>query len=1066
MLKANVDDYSSVIPLYPISNHDNASSATGNMDRAIEKGRKAIKLHSIKVKPKRDLKRWNDPSYRAFYDQSEFNTSLKDAWMLVAKAEFHKADFLGSIGTFTYISRFYADDKDLVAQCQLWIARAYAELGWIYEAEQVLGKVNQDDLRTTSVGLFASTNAVLLLKQDRYAEALPFVEILASRERNRAMKQRFTFVLAQLHQLTGNHRAAIDNYTALLKTNPPYVMAFNARINRAQLMAGNNMEKVLKELGKMVKNSNNREYLDQIYYAIGNTYLNNRDTVKAIENYRLAAENSTRNGVEKAVVLITMGDLFYERRDYLQAQPAYGEASGIITAEHDDYARVSKLAQVLGELVVPYETVVLQDSLQYLSTLSEEEQLEIIKKVIADKIEQERLAQEKAEEEARRAEEEANRFVPIGGPTGTDAAKWYFYNANTVRTGKADFQKRWGNRKLEDNWRRSNKSASLFSNDEWGDGLDSTLPTDSLAGDSVQGGLSDDKNPDYYLRQIPSTPEQIELSNRQIADALISMGAIYKDKLNDLPMAVSTYEDFIRRFGEEVRVPDAYFQLYLIETKRDDHAAADIYRAKLLSDYPDSKYAQILSQPDYIARFNRMQQQQDSLYAATYAAYSANRFREVINNVYYARENFPLSQLMPKFLFLEALTIGKTDTPDCFEEALDSLVETYPQSDVSAMAKDIAAMIRQGREAQTGTSHGSLITRREDELKAAVEAADTVPEGQVFSDDKQGKHRVLFISPAEQQDMYILMYQMAAYNFTRFMIKEFDMVLNPWDDTYQMLSVTNFESYDEAKWYLASVNKDLTLSELFLRLGMEEIIISEENFSLLRVLGLDTYLVFQATVLGDASIRIEAAPVQRGVPPVAPPASPPTEPEADSEAMLSAGELPIGQNEASDSLYASLPDEPADTLSQPDEMSPPPVLDYPEAQELLEEEELDLYQGLFAYQPDHPHFVALYVLSGTPDFARFRTDVDAYNAQNYSMLNLSVSMEAGGGHQVILIGSFGDANMAKSYLLRAVKEKTLFEALKGCNYRNLFITQRNLNVLKQNDALSVYSKFMQEFYMK
>ena len=1079
MLEGNVDDYSTVIPLYPISHHDNASAATSNMDRAIEKGRKAIKLHSIKAKPKRDSKKWSDPAYRAFYEQSEFNPALKDAWMLVARSEFHKADFLGSIGTFTYISRFYATDKDLVAQCQLWMVRAYAEMDWIYEAEQMLGKVNQDDLRSANVGLFASANAVLLLKQDRYREALPFVEMLVSRERNKAMKQRFTFVQAQLQQLTGDRQAAIDSYTAVLKMNPPYVMDFNARINRAQLMAGTSMDKVLKELNKMARNSNNKDYLDQIYYAIGNAYLNNGDTARAVENYRLAAEKSTRNGVEKAVTLIKMGDLFYGRRDYVEAQPAYAEASGIITPEHDDYARVSRLSEVLGELVVPYETVVLQDSLQHLATLSEEEQLEVIKKVIEYKIEQERLAQEKAEEQARLAEEEANKFVPIGGPAGADAGKWYFYNANLVRTGKAEFQKRWGNRKLEDNWRRMNKSAALFADDGFGDGMGDGLPTDSLSGDSVQNALPDDKNPEYYLKQIPSTPEQIALSNQQIADALLSMGAIYKDKLNDLPLAVEAYEEFIRRFGTDARVPDAYFQLYLIETKREDQAAADLYRDKIVRDYPDTKYAQILAHPDYIARFNQMQQEQDSLYAATYAAYSANRFQEVVDNVYHARVNYPLSDLMPKFLFLEALTIGKTDTPEHFEQALNDLVAAYPQSDVSAMAKDIAAMIRQGREAQTGTSHGTLLTRRGDELKAAMEVVDSVAAGQAYSPDKQGKHRVMFISAAEQQAMYALMYQVAAYNFTRFMIKEFDLVLNPLDDTRQVLSVTNFESYDEAQWYISSVNKDLTLGDLFRQMGMQEVVISEENFALLRLLGLDAYLLFQAQQLGDRSVSIEAAPAPQAEP-TAPAAelqpAPSTAVEEVPVTVLPDEELPAPPAEAPQPAEAAADTLPIPETQQAGEASQPVEVPQPESasaepvhpvvQELAEEEGLDLYEGLFAYQPDKPHFVALYVLSGTPDFDRFKADMDAYNAQNYAMLNLDVAMETVGGRQVIIIGSFGDANVAKSYLLRMVKEKNLFEGLKGSNYRNLFGTQRNLNVLMQNDALSIYTKFMQEYYLK
>ena len=265
IIAANEDDYSTIIPLYPISRHSNASAAASNMDRAIEKSRKAIKLHSIKVKPKRDLKKWNDPEYKAFYNQSEFNPNLKDAWMLIGKAEFHKGDFLGAVGTFSYISKYYSEDKNLVAQCQLWMVRAYTEMDWLYEAEQMLGKVNQNDMKSTSVGLFAWSNAVLLLKRNQYKEAVPFVEMLLSREKDKTMKQRFTFVLAQLYQITNNKKSAIKIYSDVIKMNPPYVMDFNARINRAQLSAGNNLQSVLKELNKMAKNPNNKDYLDQVY---------------------------------------------------------------------------------------------------------------------------------------------------------------------------------------------------------------------------------------------------------------------------------------------------------------------------------------------------------------------------------------------------------------------------------------------------------------------------------------------------------------------------------------------------------------------------------------------------------------------------------------------------------------------------------------------------------------------------------------------------------------------------------------------------------------------------------
>ena len=143
--EANEDDYSTVLNLYPVSNHEAAKAATSQMDRTIEKCRKCIKLHSIKARPKvNQEKRRKDPEYKAWLEQEEFNNQMGKAWLLLGKAEFHKGDFLGSISTFNYIARHYAYDKDIVAQCQLWSARAYAELGWLYEAEDVLRKVQVD----------------------------------------------------------------------------------------------------------------------------------------------------------------------------------------------------------------------------------------------------------------------------------------------------------------------------------------------------------------------------------------------------------------------------------------------------------------------------------------------------------------------------------------------------------------------------------------------------------------------------------------------------------------------------------------------------------------------------------------------------------------------------------------------------------------------------------------------------------------------------------------------------------------------------------------------------------
>ncbi|HEY6914415.1 MAG TPA: tetratricopeptide repeat protein, partial [Paludibacter sp.] len=351
ILKANKEDYSTVIPMYPISRHSNASAATSDMDRTIEKCRKAIKLHSIKVKPVKNYKKINSPEYKHFYSQEEFNPAMKEAWLLLAKAEFHKGDFLGSVGTFSYIARHYSTDKDVIAVCQLWIARSYGEMGWIYEAEQVLSKLEQDNLKHSNIGLFASVNADLLLKKRQYKEAIPFLELALSKEDDKDMQQRFGYLLAQLYHKTNDDKAAYDAYSKVIKLNPPYEMDFNARISRAQLNT-ENVYKVRKELRTMLKNKNNKEYRDQLYYVLGNTYLSHGDTLQAIDNYKLSVDTSSRKGIDKAVTLVTLGDLYYKKREYVLAQPCYDEAAKIITNEHDDYARVTRRAETLSELVV------------------------------------------------------------------------------------------------------------------------------------------------------------------------------------------------------------------------------------------------------------------------------------------------------------------------------------------------------------------------------------------------------------------------------------------------------------------------------------------------------------------------------------------------------------------------------------------------------------------------------------------------------------------------------------------------------------------------------------------
>ena len=1086
--KANKEDYSMVIPMYPISHHSNANSATSNMDQTIEKCRKAIKLHSIKVKPEKDYKKANLPEYKLWYNQQEFNPALNEAWLLLAKAEFHKGDFLGSVGTFSYIVRHYAADKNVESTCQLWIARAYGELGWIYEAEQVLSKINQNNLKGSNTTLFASVNADLLLKKHLYKEAIPFLELALSKETDNSQKQRFGYILAQLYHLNGDDKAAYTAYSKVIKSNPPYEMDFNARISRAQLDQGN-IASIRKELKAMLANRSNKEYMDQLYYALGNTYLHHSDTAKAIENYKLSAEKSTRKGIDKAVTLITLGDIYYQKANYVLAQPCYDEAGKIITNEHDDYARVTRRGEMLSELVTQNDIVILQDSLQRLAALPESKRIDVVNKLIQKLIADEKAAAEKVQKEKQVANfnlEDEMSMPPIGMNPPGSVADWYFYNVDVMRKGEAEFIKKWGNRKLEDNWRRTNKSTSLFAEDN----AVAKVAKDSTDTISKSSNVvMDNKKPEFYLRQIPVTPAQIAKSTAEIGDALFKMGQIYKDKIADAPKAISTFNEFIRRFPNDERVADAYFNIYLIQTREGNQTQANIYRTKLINEFPDSKYKKILSQSDYTGRLERMYREQDSVYNLTYKAYNESNFEKVFKHVAYIRQNYPLSTLMPKFLFLNALSIGKKETPDKFKVALDSLVLTYPQSDVSAMAKDILALIKQGQEAKTGTSSGSLLSRREEKTKQEIN--EIAP--QQFSTEKQTKHRLLLISTLNKENMNKLLYNIASFNFSRFMIKDFDLLISKFDSTQNVLSVTNFESYDEAVWYVNSLKSDASITKLLTDFQANKIIISEENYALLKTgLSLNDYLAFQAkpvsvvkkepiTIGDNKAIKKQetVTAVKENVTKTAvkPEATKPVEKLADNKKVekqpvtppVKQTEKPVEKAVPSATKPAEKtiekpvqsPASPAkkDTVVKPEKKPVPAVIE-------PKKEEVPLFKGLYAYKADETHFVAIYVISGTIDFAKTKALLDSYNTQNYGVMNLKVSLETVDKVQVILIGSLANAQVAKSYLLRLVKEKGIFDTLKGANYRNLLGSQKNLNVLMQQNALNQYFDFIQEYYLK
>lgn len=784
---ANKDDYSHILSLYPVSNHQAAQAATSQMDKTIEKCRKCIKLHSIKTKPKRNPKKANDPKYKLWLQSEEFNANMGLAWIRLGEAEFHKGDFLGAVSTFNYIINHYQNNPDMIAQSQLWIARAYAEMEWQYEAEDMLQRVQIDALSKKHARLYSAVKADVLLHGQSYHEAIPFIKIAMPHEKRTVYRPRFAYVLGQLYEKEGKRDDAIHAFKSVVRMAPPTEMEFNARIRMAELGGKNSLRK----LRTMSKQSKYKDKLDQIYGAMGNIYLAQGDTAHALEMYQKAIAEATQAGPAKAAVLVRAGDIYYEQRAYAQAQPCYREAVTILTAENPEYARIQKRSEVLDELIVAYEQARLQDSLQRLGHMTEEEQRAIVDRIIADLI-----AAEKADS-TKQAQQE--RDATIAGPSlrsvdtrnmlgGGNAQKgeWYFYNPQLIQQGKQDWIRKWGNRKLEDNWRRQNKQVivndemAAAPNDENGE-----LSPDSLTLDSTavqpQKIETDDHKPEYYLQQIPRTPQDYALSDSLWREAMVALYYIYRDKVEDETLAEETLRALSERFPGHPCLADILEDLRL-RALRNDTA--------------------------YIAGMLKMLAEQDSLYAATYVAYTKGQYATVKTNKQYAQKEFPQSKLIPRFLFLNAVAVARTEGQKAFIAELQELVANYGETELGAMAKDMLAMMGQGMESKKGGATGDLAELR-GQTTDDTDQTDTSDSTLVWSEDRKQPSIVLLILPtADEEALNELLYEVALFNFSQFLIRDFDLQKMPVFKEGCALRVSGFADLDEAEWWVDLVKKN------------------------------------------------------------------------------------------------------------------------------------------------------------------------------------------------------------------------------------------------------------------
>ncbi len=865
--KGNKDNFTEMLPLFTVGNKESRTLGKGNFERTVEKMEKAIKQHSIKAKPEWKKSRRKTQKDKDWLSRREYNPFLWKAWLMMGKAQYMKGDFDEAAATFSYMSRLYQTQLMQNGLARAWLARCYLELDWLYDAEDVIRNQKRDSIHYKAQDEWDATYAHYYLKNGELDKALPYLRKTIKHEHRKTQKAREWFIMGQALGTLNKREEAYKAYQKAIRQNPPYELEFNARIAQTEVMAKGNYKKMISRLKRMARSDNNKDYLDQVYYAMGNIYLMQRDTTKAIAAYEQGNEKATRSGIEKGVLLLRLGDLYWTLEKYNDAQRCYGEAIGLLDKDRPDYEELSKRSKVLDELVPHTDAVHLQDSLQELANMPEKERLEAIDRVIEALKKKEKEERDKAQEAAVEAalQKQGAQGNNMGNrnqrqtpntpqqPGMNNNGQWYFYNQMAVNQGKQTFQKQWGKRENVDDWQRANKTVvgnlnipedqeNLENTDTPGlpenpDNPDTpdlaAEPTDSLAAEPADTLANDPHNREYYLAQIPFTEEQKAESDLIIMDGLFNSGVIFKDKLENLRLAEKQFDRLTTQYPTYEQMDQAWYHLFLLYSMQGRPDMADSCLVHLQTDYPESELTILLSDPYFEENARFGEHLEDSIYSVTYDAFKEGRHDVIQANAKLTAERFPLGENRPKFLFINGLSLlNQGDAKGCVEE-LKTVVEKYPQSEVSEMAGMIIKGVQEGRTLHGGTFDLDAVwSRRDLTLDADSVGADTL------SADRDVPFLFILVYQPDSLDIGVdgpsgenqLLYEMARFNFSNFLVRNFDLEVEREPGVSRML-IRGFLSFDEALQYARQLYDSEAMAAMLRH--CRSLVISEHNLTLI-----------------------------------------------------------------------------------------------------------------------------------------------------------------------------------------------------------------------------------------
>lgn len=805
-LRKNVkDNYNSVLLIYNYGTSTNSQTINPNMDRAIEKASKVIQKHSM------------------YFDKKEHVKWVIESYLMIGKANFYKQDYNAARRAFEYVNRQYPEDP-IRFEAQLWLAKTYTQQKQYDKAINQFELINEESKTTLLPWKVRKelplAQANMFLAQEKYSLAREQIEKGMPLNRNAKLKTRLNYILAQIYQLEGKDSQSGEYFTKVLKSPASFEMAFNARINLARVYnIGSDKKMIIKELEKMLKDMKNNDFQDQIYFALADIALKDKNDTLGISHLRKSVATSLSNDYQRSTSALRLADLYFARKDYRNAQVYYDTTLMSLPKDFPNVEKIEEKTETLSRLVENLQLIYVQDSLQNLAAMPEAQRNAIIEKAIADFIKKEEEAKQR--EEALRLAEmvqpglNANQIVdPTKGTSALGGGGWYFYNPSAISMGFSEFTRKWGRRKLEDNWRLSNKREVNF--EQFADDMTMTADT-AMGGKEAGKGASEMRNKETYLKNLPFTPESIDRSNGMISQAMFNSGIIYLEELLEKPKAAEMFTSLINRFPDNENAIQANYHLYRIYRDLGDEAGMNRHKDYIINTWPESDYAKILADPDYKRELEALQNRVKSLYEETYLAFNRGQYRTAIIYSNEALASYTDVYFLPRFAFLRAVSLGKTENQDTMKVELNKLIEDYPDSDMLDFARRILG------ESASATASGG-------EAAKAEATSANLTDFSMYKFNPAATHFYALIVDGTAVNVYGAKVRITDFNTKNYNIENLQVNSVLLDNNRQLITVSSFNELDKALRFFEGIKNDEYVFSGIREGTFEQFLISAENY--------------------------------------------------------------------------------------------------------------------------------------------------------------------------------------------------------------------------------------------